>query len=90
MESAGPPEFGDCGDYSTTVIDRNNLSLIDLKMRSTGNVLIAANYMTVNTLHQQQNNAITARMAHLLFRVSNKKHGKVEAFPMVLIFFLFQ
>jgi hypothetical protein len=27
MESAGRPGFGDCGDYSTTVIGGNNLSL---------------------------------------------------------------
>ena len=84
------PKFDDCGDYSTTVINRNNLSLIDLKMRSTHNTRIADNYMITNTL-----DATTERRRHgphgpLLFRVSNKNHGKAEAIPVVLIFFLFQ
>jgi hypothetical protein len=33
MKNADSPKLGDCGDYSTTVITGNNLSLVELKMR---------------------------------------------------------
>jgi len=38
MESAGHLRFGDCGDYSTTVINCNHLTAIDPKIRAISDV----------------------------------------------------
>jgi hypothetical protein len=50
MEKGRSPKFGDCGDYSTTVINCNNLGLFDLKMRSIYGAGIADKYMIASGL----------------------------------------
>lgn len=40
-----PLELGDCGDYSTKVINRKHLSLIDLKMSAAKGAKISINIM---------------------------------------------
>jgi hypothetical protein len=48
--SSRPRRSWNCGDYSTQIINHNNLSLVALKMRSAAGAQIAVKCMIVNSL----------------------------------------
>lgn len=46
------PDFGDCGDYSTMVINCNHLTAIDLKIRAVNDAENASKYMILISLYR--------------------------------------